>query len=261
MYINRISFTNTTSSKCSKDTAIDLAQTLLAAWRMNGQAYGCEWSIFVNGETFSVMVLSPENESFDARFNSKYVTAATGRCETEGLLVTCEVLGEDAESAPACRCSSPSAYALFTNYVSLKSPIRCMDCFHPVALYRMNVMASGEFNELISWQSDYQSCDSLQMNCAVLEKEATRELSSIDSDLSKLGLEHCKALASLNGRPFYYYLYGGEGLSLQTELERLCPGCGSEWKLPSRLHDIFDFRCDRCSLLSNIAFDVRWKLP
>jgi len=260
MYVNRISFTNTTPGKCSKDLAVDLAQTVLAAWRMNGQVYGCEWSIFANGEAFSAMVLSPEVQSFDARFNSKYVTSAMARCEAEGLLVTCEVLGEDVESAPACRCSSPSAYVLFTNYVSLKSPIRCMDCFHPVALYRMKVMASGEFNELISWQSDYQSCDSLQMNCTVLEQEATRELSSIDSDLSKRGLAHCKALAGLNSRPFYYYLYSGESQSLQAELERLCPGCGGEWKLTSRLHDIFDFRCDRCSLLSNIAFDVRWQL-
>lgn len=171
--------------------------------------------------------------------------------------MACEVLGEDAESLSACACASRSAYALFTNYLSLESPIRCMDCFRPVALYRMKPMDSGEFCELISWQSDYQSCDSLQMNCRVLESAATREISNIDSRLTKTGRAHCGALAASSGRPFYYYLYRGHGRSHRAERAPRCPGCGDEWHLPSRLHSLFDFKCDRCHLLSNVAFDVR----
>lgn len=153
-------------------------------------------------------------------------------------------------------CSGPGAYALFTNYLSLESAIRCMDCFRPVALYRMTPMGSGEFSELIAWQSDYQACDSLQMNCTVLERAATRELSNVDSSLTTRGRAHGARLAASSGRPFYYYLYRGHGRSHRSEVARRCPGCGGEWHLAQRLHSLFDFKCDRCHLLSNIAFDV-----
>ncbi|MBT2117519.1 DUF2310 family Zn-ribbon-containing protein [Dyella sp. LX-66] len=227
---------------------------------MNGQAYGCEWPIHADGETFSTTVLSPEEQSLDERFNNKYVNAAIARCEVKGLLLATKVLGRHVESIAPCMCPSPSAYVLFTTYLTLVSPIRCMDCFGPVALYRMKAMDGDEYCELISWQSNYQSCDTLQMNCHVLERAATREMSNIESILSKSGLEYCQTLAASNDRPFYYYLYRYRGRSLRTELERRCPGCGNEWRQTPRLHDLFDFKCDRCHLLSNIALDLRWLL-
>ena len=143
---------------------------------MNGQVYGREWAIIDEGNGYSTVALSPERDSLESGFNSSYATAAIARAEAEGMQLVCQALGKDAESSPACSCQSPSGYALFTTYVSLESPIRCLDCFGPVALYRMKPMASGEFYELICWQSDYQSCDSLQMNCRVLERAATREI-------------------------------------------------------------------------------------
>jgi len=260
VYVNRVSITSTKPDQCSKDFITELLDSVLSAWRMNGQVCGREWPMFFDGQTLSAIVLSPEEHSLSARFHSKYAVAAVESYEKEGLLMTLESLGEDAESVPACPCPCPSAYVLFTRYDTLESPIRCMDCFGPIALYHMEPMASGEFNEIIVWQSDYQSCDRLQMNCTVLEEEATRELSKIDSGLNEVGLAHCETLAATSGRPFYYYLYSGVSESLQVELERRCPGCGNDWRLTSRLHDLFDFRCDRCGLLSNIAFDVRWEL-
>ncbi len=223
---------------------------------MNGQVCGREWPIFEEGSGYSTVALSPERDSLEPGFNSTYVAVSIARSAAEGLQMTCKVLGEDAESLPACSCTTPSAYALFTNYLSLESPIRCMDCFRPVPLYRMRPMASGEFCELITWQSDYQSCDRLQMNCTVLERAATREISNIDSALTKNGRAHCAALAVSSERPCYYYLYRGHGRSHRAEVARRCAGCGGEWHLASRLHSLFDFKCDRCHLLSNVAFDV-----
>ena len=260
MYVNRVSVTSTNPHKFDKESATELLDAVLCALRMNGQVNGREWPVFASGETVSAIVLSPEEQSLDARYNSKYVTAAIASCEADGLLMTLEVLGEDTESLPMCHCPRPSAYVLFTNYTTLESPIRCMDCFGPIAMYHMETMESGEFNELITWQSDYQSCDRLQMNCSVLEKEAMQELLNIDSSLNTIGLDYCKTLAASSNHPFYYYLYSGESESIQTELERRCPGCGGDWRLRPRLHDLFDFKCDRCHLLSNIAFDIRWEL-
>ncbi len=258
VYVNRVSFTRTNSlAQGEEQPSTDAVQAVLGAWRMNGQLCGREWPIVEEDNGYSTVALSPERDSLKLGFNGTYVTAAIARFEAEGLQMTWEVLGKHAESSSACACSNPSAYALFTNYLSLVSPIRCMDCFRPVALYRMKPMDSGEFCELISWQSDYQSCDSLQMNCRVLERAATREISNIDSNLTKTGRAHCETLAASSGRPFYYYLYRGHGRNHRAEQARRCPGCGGKWHLLSRLYSLFDFKCDRCHLLSNVAFDVR----
>jgi predicted nucleic acid-binding Zn ribbon protein len=245
VYINRVSFKRTNSLAQGEELSTDAVHDVLGAWSRNGQVCG-RWRIVEEGNGYSTVVLSPERDSLGLGFNSIYVTAAIARFEVEGLQMAWEVLGEDAESSSACSCASPSGYALFTNYSSLESPIRCMGCFRPVALYRMKPMRNGEFHELISWQSDYQSCDSLQMNCRVLERAATREMSNIDSSLTKIGRAHCGTLAASSGRPFYYYLYRGRGRSHRAELARRCPGCGGEWHLASRLHSLFDFKCDLC---------------
>lgn len=256
MYVNRIFFTRPDSPAQAGKQSTDPVQAILGAWRTNGQLCGREWPVIQEGSGYSTVALSPERDSLEPGFNSSYATAAIGRAEAEGLQVAWQILGEDAESSPACSCATSTAYALFTNYLSLEPAIRCMDCFRPVALYRMTPMDSGEFYELISWQSDYQACDSLQMNCTVLERAATREISNVGSSLTKLGRANCAKLAASSGRPFYYYLYRGHGRTYRSEVARRCPSCGGAWHLAQRLHSLFDFKCDSCQLLSNIAFDV-----
>jgi len=45
--------------------------------------------------------------------------------------------------------------------------------------------------------------------------------------------------------------------SLSAEMRRKCPGCRGPWLLKKPLHGKFDFRCDKCHLLSNIAWNIR----
>ena len=232
-------------------------QLLLGAWRNNGQIYGNDWPSVPEEHGYSTIVMCPESDSLDARFNSRYVTEAIAQCEKEGQRVTWQALGGDLDTTPACGCTSSSAYILFTTYLGQISPVHCMDCFLAVGLYRFSPMRSGDFYEVIGWESNYQSCDSLQMHCTVLERAATRELSHIDSKLTQQGRGICSTLAASSGRPFYYYLYRGSGRSHRAELERRCPSCGGEWRLASQLHHLFDFKCERCNLLSNVAFNVR----
>ncbi|WP_157778689.1 DUF2310 family Zn-ribbon-containing protein [Massilia violaceinigra] len=40
------------------------------------------------------------------------------------------------------------------------------------------------------------------------------------------------------------------------EARRRCPGCDASWHSPATPHGMFDFRCDRCRLLSNLAFNL-----
>ena len=105
--------------------------------------------------------------------------------------------------------------------------------------------------------SDYQSCDSLQMNCAVGERFAIKQLSKLDSPLTKVGLDVCKTIQEVTGKKTYYYLYKGNGKSIKTEKERKCPGCNKPWYQDVAVHNKFDFKCVDCGLLSNIAYNLR----
>ena len=107
------------------------------------------------------------------------------------------------------------------------------------------------------WRADYQSCDTLQMGCTVGEKFGERELFRHDSSLSAQGIAICNTIAKETGIATFYYLLRSKGRNLTNEKKRKCPSCGGDWLLEEPLHDLFDFKCDRCRLLSNIAFSVR----
>jgi predicted nucleic acid-binding Zn ribbon protein len=256
MHVHRIVFALDPSSPRDDDAIADAISAVLAAWRMNGQICGREWPIVAQADGYSILALTPESDSLDPGFDGRHVSQALARAKEAALTASWRSLGEDPMSASVCDCASPSAYVLFTTWVSLESPVRCLDCFQPVALYRFQPTRNDEYCDVIGWQSDYQSCDSLQMNCSVLERAATREMSNAAGNLSSQGREICDTLAGSSGRPFYYYLYRSGGRSDRAELARRCPACGGEWALPARQH-MFDFRCDRCHLLSNVSFSQR----
>jgi predicted nucleic acid-binding Zn ribbon protein len=94
------------------------------------------------------------------------------------------------------------------------------------------------------------------MDCRTLERAATREMSRADSSLSKRGRAICDKVTASTGIPTYYYLYRYTATTMKQERARKCPSCAGEWLLEEPEH-IFDFRCDRCRLVSSISFDVR----
>lgn len=223
---------------------------------MNGQICGKEWPIFAEGGRCVALVLAPELGSLASSIYGEYVRKVVHECELAGMKIICLPIAEDCTSAKTCTCHTSSGYVLFTTYLSLESPIRCFDCFLPVPLYRFPVMPSGEYYELICWQSDYQSCDRLQINCTTLERATTRQLSNRQSSLSQQGIEICRTLEKLSGKPVYYYLYCGNARSIKSEKERCCPSCGQSWRLETPLHSIFHFQCEPCRLISNFAWNL-----
>lgn len=254
MYVHRLEFSF--DKEKSPDNLSDIANTYLAALRMNGQICGREWPLYLENNRCVVIVLAPEHNSLDEQLNNRYVRKYLAEAERNGISITSYPLAEDIDGAESCDCSDSSGYILYTTFLSLESPIRCLDCFGSVPLYKFPTMPSGEYYEIICWQSNYQYCDSLQMNCAVLEKSATNQLANIQSNLSKDGKQHCNTLSALTNKPFYYYLYRAHGRSLSSEKKRHCPSCGEQWYMEKVLHSFFHFKCDRCFLLSNLAWNI-----
>lgn len=235
----------------------DSVNILLGAWRMNGQVLGKQFPFAHTENSLQIYVNTPDLDSLSKEYNNKYVKDALSKIGELEIIPKIDVLGIEPESAMLCDCPNVKSYILFTTYVSLASPLKCFKCFGVVPLYKIPKTYDEEYYNIICWQSDYQSCDSLQMNCTVGERFATDQLSKYDSQLTKQGLKVCESIEKVTGKETFYYLYKYRARSLQIELSRKCPNCGKDWKLKKPLHDLFDFKCKKCKLLSNIAWDVR----
>jgi predicted nucleic acid-binding Zn ribbon protein len=251
MYVQRIEF----SFKDVSDDIPDLINGYLAALRMNGQIYGKEWPISYEGRYCVATLMTPEDSSLNQQYFNQYVNEYLKKLDNAGILVDVKNVLKSIEGESCCDCKNPSGFVLFTNFVRIGSPVLCMDCFYSVPLYKFPVMESGEYNEIIRWESDYQSCDSLQMNCTILEKSTIRQMSNLSSELNQNGRSVCQQLSGTVGKPFYYYLFRSGGKSLSQEKKRLCPCCGGDWLLDNPINEFFHFKCDKCRLLSNISWN------
>ncbi|PHS02860.1 MAG: hypothetical protein COA78_20175 [Blastopirellula sp.] len=256
MYTISLNFIAT--SKLNVEGQIDAVNSLLGAWRMNGQVLNNHFPTAKTEAGYSVYVNVPESDSISDEFQNKYVKKFTDELLSNGLSKPeVIILGKEPECADSCSCVDSEFYILFTTYVMLESPLRCGKCFGTVPLYRIPKSYEEEYYNIICWQSDYKSCDSLQMNCTVGERFATNQMSSIETPLSSKGLEVCEFISSKTDMPVYYYLYKGPGKSYKNEAMRKCPKCNGAWLQSEPLHEIFDFMCSKCKLLSNIAWSMR----
>lgn len=255
MHVQRIQFTSETSRH--RDELYDRVMSCLAEWYRNGQICGKDGPLHWEGSMLVAHVQTLEHDSLDSVHHNAAVRTTLEAFRQQGHAYTVNGLGECKSETVACQCAQGSAFALFTHFLQRGSPIRCLDCGGQVPLYRLPP-GSLHSQVLLSWQSDYQACDSLQIGSALLEAETTRELSELDSELTRRGRLLCDALTQQTGRPFYYYLYRYEGSDLESEARRPCPACGQPWVRRLPRISPFDFQCDACRLLSNIAFDVGW---
>ncbi len=230
---------------------------LLSALHHNGQIGGDSWPIIIRNQDVVVTVAIPDQDSLDSAPANQYVQEAMSelpRVKIEEPRIT--IIGKQIDSDPSCTCAKASSYVLNTNFLSIESPLRCGACFNPVPLYKIPTPAPKDYYDILSWQSDYQACDRLFIGSSTLERATLRERSQLTSSLSQRGIEISGRIFHATDVPVYYYLYRYYARSKKQEHERKCPSCQREWLLETSWH-FFDFRCDHCRLVSNIAWDVR----
>lgn len=246
--------------KRNDDDASNAINRYLSSCRMNGQISDREWPIIYRDNSYIVNVMTPEKTSLNPKFDNDYVNNAKKELASFGLNKP-KILssGKDIESSIVGKLDDSEYLILFTNFLSLESPIKSGKDFRPIPLYNLPKTYDKEYYDIICWQSDYKYCDELQMGCETGERFGTKEISDVESSLSKRGIKICKNISELVNIPCYYYLYKGNGRSANTEANRTCPICGSEkWKLEEPLHSIFDFKCDKCRIVSNIAWTLTY---
>lgn len=175
---------------------------------------------------------------------------------------------------------------LFFRLEAGREPYGAEDALHGfLAALRMNGQVLGRELAVARVEGGYLACllapaaDSLDLahaNSPVGERWQKLAEAGLAAPLSRLlgpdpgGEAECRcepspwlilyttylSISVSTGRPVYYYLYRHAGASERAERVRRCPSCGGDWLLAAPLHAIFDFRCDRCRLLSNVAFQI-----
>lgn len=246
MYIQQISL----SLKGQNDSDYsDQLQHFLGTLRAGGQIISKVYPIIQKVEAFEAIVMTLEKDSLEKQNDSIYSLKLR---ESFGTALSIKLLGQNDLESNLCTCQSPTANVLYTTYVKIGSPLHCGDCFGEVPLYRLE--NTEGYDAIMSWESNYIACDTLQMNCAVGETFGVDQISNLDSELSQLGLKCCKEIERLTGKPSYYYLYNYKEISVEEDKKNVCPSCGEAWFLEEQILDHFDFKCSSCHLLSNLTY-------
>lgn len=256
MYQAQLSF------ECFQDTTMSAAERAILAvidtLRYNGQIIGREFPTCLDEGAFHTRVVCPALDALHPKFFSPQIKHAMNDLAEAGLLrPKVKQLGRDLFSDESAPEHQPSWQVLYTNYLQSCSPLRCGDHFLPIPLYRIPAVANGDQKQIIKWQEDWAACDQLQMNGSVNEHPSLQEIGSSTSRLFQRGWDLTKRIGYLTKVPTYLYLYRVGGASLQEEQVRCCPVCNKPWRLDTPLHDIFDFKCDDCQLVSNLSWDFK----
>jgi predicted nucleic acid-binding Zn ribbon protein len=258
MFVAEISWQIPASS--TPDRLDEISYSLLAYLRKNGQIINSGWPISRSGDRLKTVVMMLEADSLDLKYANKYVLGEIDRAiEWEFGAPKIELIGESPgfSAGTTCICKSSSCYILYTHYLEIGSSVKCGDCFAHIPLYHLPKTYDGdEYYDLLCWERDYQACDILQMNCKTGERFGIQQMSDPHRSLAKQGREICDRLTQLTGKPTYYALWRYKvRTSLKREKQRRCPSCDGEWFVKDKWLR-FDFKCDRCRLVSEISCTV-----
>lgn len=250
MYIQKVSI-EIKNNKVDIDQIIDECNLLMAYYRGSGQTQGRIEPQYTKKNKITSTPFTLEKNALHKRNNNKYVTDQIKKIESlTGSTFSFKTVGKaDTSGNTSCTCNQSDFYILITNYTSIDSPITCGTCNKTIPLYKLPAYYDFGYMPVLSWNTNYQSCDHLQMNCEVGEQWALNQMQETKSSLSKQGRLICKNIETLTGIPTFYYLHNYRK-NKEADHKWTCPGCQQAWVLKEQLHDMYDFKCDPCRIIS-----------
>lgn len=253
MYKQKISLT--INAKQDKEKLYEEFDMLMGNFCKTGQIIGdVETSYCTDNELISFQT-TLEKTSLSKKYFDEYIIQRIKRLEEWcNAKLKIEIVGKAIpEYKGVCKCQKPDFYILFTYAFNDSGVIDCGTCQKIVPLYSLKQLTYRDRHDILGWERDYKSCDNLQLGCRVGEKWATKQMSALHSQLSKSGIDICNRIKELTGIPTYYYLHNYRPISHKKDKARLCPSCNSEWLLKELILDFYDFKCDKCRLLSTFS--------
>jgi len=135
-----------------------------------------DWPLADRGGELEAFVRIPETTSLDDLNHNVYAKQVLAELVPPAPLV--QLLGGEPGAVATCACPASSALVFFTHYLSAAPPIRCLDCFGPVPLYRLPHVHDHEHLVLLQWADDYRACDTLQLDKPYATTEFTSQASN-----------------------------------------------------------------------------------
>jgi predicted nucleic acid-binding Zn ribbon protein len=225
---------------------------LMSSYSKTGQIMGDGEMTFITKDELVAYQTTLEVNSLSEQFNDENVTSLIQRLEDwcESKIKT-EIVGTSTiYSKDVCTCENQDSLILSTNFMNVTSPIDCGKCYGVIPIYKLKKLENEDRYDLNHWEKNYKSCDSLQMLCSVGEEWATLQMTDIDSELTQEGIKVCNLIKEKTGIPTYYVLYNYRPISKKEDKARKCPSCQGEWLLKKPLNRFYNFKCDKCLLLS-----------
>lgn len=256
MYLAELSF------KVIADTDFNRVEAAIRNYMealiFHGQVLGREFPTAWQQDRFVCRAVIPAQDALAQQYHSQRGITAQQQLAAAGLAYPqLTLLGMDLMSQHTDPCQQSAFYILYSRFSDTCSPLRCGADLAPVPLYHL-LSNNDDHEALIRWQIQYQALDEIQMQQQrVLQTTAERSLQQFNSRLNRLGRRLARQLASTNNIKVYYALYSGSSNDCHNEATKLCPGCGGDWRLSAPLLQLFDFKCDHCLLLSNIAWECQ----
>lgn len=109
-----------------------------------------------------------------------------------------------------------------------------------------------EIERFVRWARLGQDLWRMWVCSDALEYQAYRQIADVRGSYIRDGRRHAARIEASTGVPTYLEVFRYYNLG-KREPKRPCPGCGAQWRQSEaeRDHLLFDFRCDRCRLVSD----------
>lgn len=215
-----------------------------------GQILG-EWTQGVVDGELKAFVELPAADSLEEKYMSKYgLNYLVNLQALFGRAPEIKILTSKASAEPLADWRTAEWLVLYISGVDGVAPIRDQDC-SCLPSYLLPIDAD-EMERLCFWARSQDRHERIWFASASLEPETYVALASPHSRLNLDAKQLTERLEKATRKPTYRYLFRHYALPNGAEENRLCPGCGSEWKVEN---ERFAFRCEPCRLISDIGPD------
>lgn len=238
-----------------KDDVIDeYIDNLVHSLRMQGRITGKPLSLLENGNKYSINCRIPEYGALKRIKINKWYK----KLQDKNVQISIIEYGEDMWSPDICQCTEYKFYILSG---SRPIPILCGTCMNAIPLYKLPFTYESDpsYYDVIQWNQENYALNTLEFQCSEeVEKFAQDQLCNIDSEHTQDALEICKKIKKLTKiNCFYDFENLKDEVDERNEVFKLCPSCNSKWVLEESLHNTYDFKCDKCKILSNFSYSIQ----
>jgi predicted nucleic acid-binding Zn ribbon protein len=240
-----------------KDTLRDMAESYLSTLLKGGQIFG-DYMLAWNNDVLTAHVQLAAPDAFAKRHHSEYAIKELAKIKTVFRRGPIWALLDDNRSKNSKWENAPFLY-MHGHAFNNASPISSGENGRVIPIY-MFPISSDQREQLYFWLNSYYYHDRLWFESGALEIPAYRQMVDPNSELAKKGRGLCQLIEKMVKLPTYYYLqrYWSR---VKQEDQRKCSGCGGKWRteyadVPSSAAKPFyhfDFRCDKCRLVSHIG--------